>query len=595
VAQTPSASKLSAHLINSYTRGASNIIAGRPRVLKILDLGSGMVQAARAYKAGTPNGNVVLRIYTPKSYAMTDNPGASATNFWTTILQPPLNALSASDRALIDYVEGPNEGDSTPTWQSLPAAQWFTGFWTNLTPLIAGAGFKPCIGSIAVGNPPGTPSQIQSYISTLVPALRQARSLGGAWSYHAYTINYTTDTGVEYYYSLRYRQFYSQFASQYPDLAEMPLILTEGGVDQSGTPSTSGWQARGTAADYERWLNWFDRQLGQDGYVLGCTLFEIGNPVGWSSFDLEPIGSWLGDYLKPPTAVPPAPTGLSCVAANATALLAWTNPPLSPTAYNVKRSRTSGGPYATITTNVTEGVKATTYRDTAVAGGVTYYYVVSAVNPAGEGPDSAQVSVSMPNTSLPDVIVTAVAWTPNPAFANNNVTFRAAVKNQGAAPTPSGTILGVGFSIDGGPNVTWSGGYTTSLAPGASVTLTANGGPMGASAWKATAGMHTLTATVDDVNRFAESDENNNAMAVNLPISAGPPKVSQIHVTTDNTVNFTLSATGGIPYRVQYKNDLNDAEWMNLGSDIVASSNSVPISDSLNGAAQRFYRVLQLN
>ena len=236
-----------------------------------------------------------------------------------------MNALSASDRALIDYLEGPNEGDSTPTWQSLQSAQWFTGFWTNLSPLIAAAGFKPCIGSIAVGNPPGTPSQIQSNISTFVPALRQAKSLGGAWSYHAYTINYTTDTGVEYYYSLRYRQFYSQFASQYPDLADMPLILTEGGVDQSGTPSTSGWQARGTAADYERWLNWFDHQLAQDPYVLGCTLFELGNPAGWSSFDLEPVAGWLGNYLITPANPPPAPTGLAAVATNASALLrAWT-------------------------------------------------------------------------------------------------------------------------------------------------------------------------------------------------------------------------------------------------------------------------------
>ena len=55
-AQTPS--KLSAHLINSYTTGVSNIVAGHPRVLKILDLGSGMLQAARAYKAGTPNGKI---------------------------------------------------------------------------------------------------------------------------------------------------------------------------------------------------------------------------------------------------------------------------------------------------------------------------------------------------------------------------------------------------------------------------------------------------------------------------------------------------------------------------------------------------------
>src|SRR5207245_6732606 len=88
-AQTPS--KLSAHLINAYTAGASNIIAGHPRVLKILDLGSGMLQAARLYKAGTPAGKLVLRVYTSKSYPITADPGASATNFWATVLQPPIN------------------------------------------------------------------------------------------------------------------------------------------------------------------------------------------------------------------------------------------------------------------------------------------------------------------------------------------------------------------------------------------------------------------------------------------------------------------------------------------------------------------------
>ncbi|PYJ57926.1 MAG: hypothetical protein DME24_18010 [Verrucomicrobia bacterium] len=35
-AQPFSPSKLSAHLINSYTTGASNLVAGQPRVLKIL-------------------------------------------------------------------------------------------------------------------------------------------------------------------------------------------------------------------------------------------------------------------------------------------------------------------------------------------------------------------------------------------------------------------------------------------------------------------------------------------------------------------------------------------------------------------------------
>lgn len=593
-AQAISSSRISAHLINAYTAGASNIVAGHPRVLKILDLGAGMLQAARDYKAGTPGGKLVLRIYTPKSYALTDDPGTSATNFWTTVLQPPLNGLSASDRALIDYLEGPNEGDSTPTWQSVQSVQWFTGFWTNLAPLMASAGFKPCIGSIPVGNPPGTPAEIENAISIFVPALRQAKGLGGAWSYHAYTINYTTDTGTEYYYALRYRQFYSQFAAQYPDLADMPLVLSEGGVDQSGTPSTSGWQARGTAGDYERWLNWFDHQLAQDSYVLGCTLFEIGNPSGWSSFDLEPIAGWMRGYLAPPAAVPTPPSGLAAAAVTGTAQLTWTSAPLNPTTYTVRRSRTNGGPYSVIATNITEGVTATLYTDRAVTNGGTYYYVVSGLNAAGQGPDSVQVSVAMPNTSLPDVVVTAVTWTPNPAFANNTLTFRATVKNQGTAPTPPGVILGVGFSIDGGANVTWSGGYTTALAPGASVTLTANGGPTGSSTWKAAAGRHTLTATADDINRFAESNEDNNAMSVNLAISTGPPRIGAVTVSTDDVASFTFSATAGLVYRVQCKDDFNDPDWINLGSDIVAASGTVPVTDNLNGVPHRFYRVVQL-
>jgi len=587
-----SSSHISAHLINSYTSGSSNIIAGHPRVLKILDLGGDMLAAARAYKAGTPGGKIVLRIYTPVSYPNTSDPGASATNFWTTVLQPPLNSLSSSDRALIDYLEGPNEGDSTPTWGSLSDALWFTRFWTNLAPLIAAAGFKPCVGSIAVGNPPGAPSQIQAFISTFVPALRQAKALGGAWSYHAYTLNYTTDANVEYYYCLRYRQYYSQFASQYPDLVSMPLILSEGGVDQSGTPSTSGWQARGTAADYERWLNWFDRQIGQDTYVLGCTLFEIGNPGGWSSFDLEPIGLWMRNYLTTPTSVPAAPTGLTGTPTNATAVLQWTNAPASPTTYNVKRSFTNGGSYNTIATGVTEGVTATTYTDSTVTNGGTYYYVVTAVNAFGESPNSAQVTVTMPNVNLPDVIVTAVGWTPDPPFAGNHIVFWATVKNQGTAPTPSGTTLGVGFSIDGSANVSWSGGYSSALQPGNSVKLTADGGPTG-NYWTATAGANSLTATADDVNRFPESNENNNSLSSYLAISTGAPRINSFSVT-NQTVQFTFTATTGLHYQVQYKTNLSDATWQSLGGQITASSTTVPASDSIS-TSWKFYRVVQQN
>jgi hypothetical protein len=410
-AQSLSASKISAHLINAYTSGSSNIIAGHPRTLKVLGLDSGFpssqAQAMRDYKTQTPGGKVVVRIYSPKNYSLADDATASASDFWTTVLQQRLNTLSASDRALIDYLEGPNEGETPtlgyPNSAPLQASQWFNQFWTNLTPLIVAAGYKPCIGSIAVGNPGGTTVEMQSYLDAFVPALRQAKAAGGAWSYHAYTINYTTDVGTEYYYSLRYRQFYEYFASAYPDLSTMTMILTEGGVDMSGDRSTSGWQARGSAANYQRWLNWFDQQLQQDSYLLGCTLFENGDPAGWSSFDLEPIAGWMKGYLLGPAVFPSPPTSLSAVPGNGFVTLSWTNAPVAPTTWSVKRSTTSGGPFFTIATNITSGVQATSYSDASVGNFTTYYYIVTAVNSLGESIPSAQVSAT-PTAPIPSAI-----------------------------------------------------------------------------------------------------------------------------------------------------------------------------------------------
>jgi hypothetical protein len=267
------------------------------------------------------------------------------------------------------------------------------------------AGYKPCIGSISVGNPNDL-----NDLGYFVPALRQAYAAGGVWSYHAYTLNYTTDVPSELPFSLRYRQFYNYFAANYPDLVMMPLVLTEGGVDLSGDANTSGWQARGPTDWYQRWLNWFDYQMQQDSYVIGCTLFQNGAAPSWASFDLEtpmpgntnhimPIIGWLSNYLANPTTAPSAPTGLTASAATKI-VLSWTNVVSNPTTYNVKRSSVSGGPYTLIARNVTEGVSATTFTDTSVTNGITYYYVVSAMNAIGESVNSAEVSAT---ASLPNI------------------------------------------------------------------------------------------------------------------------------------------------------------------------------------------------
>jgi len=126
---------------------------------------------------------------------------------------------------------------------------------------------------------------------------------------------------------------------------------------------------------------------------------------------------------------------------------------------------------------------------------------------------SSAMTAAAASAGAPDLVVTSLSSSPTNPAAGAAVTFSGVVKNQGTAATPAGTVVGLAFSIDGGL-VAWSDTSSTSLAAGASRTLTANGGPLGVATWTATAGAHALSATVDDVNRITgELDETNNTSA----------------------------------------------------------------------------------
>jgi hypothetical protein len=89
--------------------------------------------------------------------------------------------------------------------------------------------------------------------------------------------------------------------------------------------------------------------------------------------------------------------------------------------YTVKRATNSGGPYATIAT----GVADTSLADTNLGLGVTYYYVVAAVNAvSGSSGDSAEASATTESLLSPwETVVIGNVTYPGHAFWSNGTYF----------------------------------------------------------------------------------------------------------------------------------------------------------------------------
>jgi fibronectin type 3 domain-containing protein len=100
-----------------------------------------------------------------------------------------------------------------------------------------------------------------------------------------------------------------------------------------------------------------------------------------------------------PVTAPAIPAGLVATAGNTQVVLTWTASS-GATSYHVKRATVSGGPYTQIAAPT-----ATNFTDTGLTNGTTYYYVVSAVNNAGESANSSQASAT-PAGAAPDVTIT---------------------------------------------------------------------------------------------------------------------------------------------------------------------------------------------
>jgi hypothetical protein len=152
---------------------------------------------------------------------------------------------------------------------------------------------------------------------------------------------------------------------------------------------------------------------------------------------------------------------------------------------------------------------------TATAGTHTVLAMADDINrfpESNEGNNVKEKSFTVVN-ALPDVVITNIWLEPAAPMSGQKVTVKATIKNQGTAATPSGIVVAAAFRVDEwalGAFFIRTNGLDRPLAVGESYSAACE------TQWTTTAGTHTIWVMADDVNRFPESNDNNNVRTITV-------------------------------------------------------------------------------
>jgi fibronectin type 3 domain-containing protein len=146
-----------------------------------------------------------------------------------------------------------------------------------------------------------------------------------------------------------------------------------------------------------------------------------------------------------PLAPPSVPAGLTALAGTAIISLDWTAS-TGAASYNVKRASVPGGPYTTIAI----GVTGTSYDDSDLPSGATYYYVVSGVNAVAESANSTEASATTIPASPTGLTTTpgdgqvALSW--NSSTGASSYTILRATSPSGPYTTLATDVTGTSYA-----------------------------------------------------------------------------------------------------------------------------------------------------
>ena len=228
----------------------------------------------------------------------------------------------------------------------------------------------------------------------------------------AYTDNAVTN-GTKYYYLVSAYNSYGQSAnsaeiSVTPAAPPPPAVPTGLAATAGNMQVALSWTASSGATSYHVKRSTTSGSEMQIAAPASANFTDTGLTNGTKYYYLVSAVNSAGESLNSaelsatPTApiTPPAvPTGLTATAGNAQVNLTW-NVSAGATSYHLKRSTTAGSGYTQIGAPPTAN-----FADSGLTNGTTYYYVVTAVNTAGESGNSNQASAT-PNNAAADVTIT---------------------------------------------------------------------------------------------------------------------------------------------------------------------------------------------
>ena len=231
----------------------------------------------------------------------------------------------------------------------------------------------------------------------------------------------------------------------------LSAIASGGQVSLSWSASTGAtsyniYQSSASGGSYTEINSTSDVSYTVTGLTNGMTYYFVVtavNSAGESGYS-NPAGATL---------ISGAPTNLTATAGNTQVSLVW-NATIGVTSYNVYTSTTSGGSYtkAGITTT-------TSYTVTGLNNGTIYYFVVTAINTAGESGYSNQASATpIPPPYLPANLVAtpanaqvALSWSASISATSYNV-YESTIS--GGPYTKVGNTSNINYTVTGLTNFT---------------------------------------------------------------------------------------------------------------------------------------------